>query len=180
MNKIKAAFEMQRYRAAYRGIDFLFTFEEWLEWWGDDIDKRGSGKNGLCMARNGDIGPYASWNVRKATISENSVEAMLGRKMSDETKRKMSIASSSRTMSPEARAKIGEAHTGKTVSEEAKQKLREANIGKTHSEETKRKMSEKQKSRPRKPMSEEHKQNLREAFTGKKKPQRKTNDSNSN
>jgi len=73
---------------------------------------------------------------------------MLGKKLSEETKRK-----------------IGDAHKDKKLSEETKRKISEArkgeknpNYGKKHSEETKRKMSESQKSKPK---SEEHKRKLR-------------------
>ena len=64
----------QRNRAKRRGIEWHFTFEEWVAWWGDDIDKRGNSKDSLVMARTGDIGPYHPDNVRKATVSENTNE----------------------------------------------------------------------------------------------------------
>jgi hypothetical protein len=70
-------------RARNRGIDFLFTFEEWLEAWGDKINLMGRGSTKYCMARNGpDIGPYAPWNVRIITNAENISEGNKGKTIS--------------------------------------------------------------------------------------------------
>lgn len=57
--------------AQQRGIEWHFTFETWMAWWGDDFHLRGPLSNDLCMARHGDQGPYHPDNVRKATNSEN-------------------------------------------------------------------------------------------------------------
>ena len=67
----EAAFQNQKVTAKHRGIPFLFTFEEWVEWWGDDFALRGRKGHELVMARNGDIGPYAIGNVTKTTASKN-------------------------------------------------------------------------------------------------------------
>ena len=93
--KIKTAYFSQRCQAKKRGIDWNFTFESWLDWWGDDILKRGRKQGELVMARTGDTGAYHPDNVRKATAEENHFEAHLGnsytkgKKMSTETKQKM-------------------------------------------------------------------------------------------
>ena len=63
------AYHKQKYRAKERGIDWEFTFETWVEWWGDDFNKRG--RMGLHMARIGDEGPYSPDNCIKATASDN-------------------------------------------------------------------------------------------------------------
>ena len=68
---LKQRFDEQKNRAKRNKIEWHFTFEEWVDWWGDDIDKRGTSKDSLVMARTGDIGPYHPNNVRKATVSEN-------------------------------------------------------------------------------------------------------------
>jgi hypothetical protein len=73
------AFYLQRDRARSRGIEFNFTYEEWCRWWranlGPDwFSLRGCGKDKYVMARNGDKGPYAAWNVKCITLSENSRE----------------------------------------------------------------------------------------------------------
>ena len=54
-----------------RNIDWHFTYESWLEWWGDDIVNRGNKSGQLVMARKGDIGPYHPDNVVKITCNEN-------------------------------------------------------------------------------------------------------------
>ena len=62
-----------------RNIEWQFTFEEWLDWWGDDIHNRGILKGQLVMARYGDIGPYHPDNVRKTTVEDNVKEARANR-----------------------------------------------------------------------------------------------------
>lgn len=71
------AFILHRNGAARRGIAFHFTYEEWCAWWkyhlGPDWFKlRGKRMGQYCMARRGDKGPYARYNVKCLTHSENS------------------------------------------------------------------------------------------------------------
>jgi hypothetical protein len=67
------AFQVQRTNANRRGIQFLFTFEEWWAWW--QIDNRwanrGMGSGKFVMARKGDTGPYSPDNVYCATHAQN-------------------------------------------------------------------------------------------------------------
>jgi len=72
---LKQKYGEQKNRAIRRNIEWHFTFEEWVAWWGDDIDKRGRSKDSLVMARHNDIGPYHPDNVRKATVTENVNES---------------------------------------------------------------------------------------------------------
>jgi len=65
----------QKVRAKKRSIDWHFTLDEWITWWGDDITKRGSKSGQLVMSRYKDEGPYHPDNVRKATVNENAIEA---------------------------------------------------------------------------------------------------------
>jgi hypothetical protein len=67
------ALQAQVHSARRRQIPFLFTAEEWWAWWqiDDRWSRRGLKGNGLVMARKGDVGPYASWNVYPCTSSEN-------------------------------------------------------------------------------------------------------------
>lgn len=69
-------FRVAKADAKRRGIPFLFTFEEWWEFWGQDDrwSRRGRGGDNLVMARNGDTGPYAPWNVHCCTYAENQAE----------------------------------------------------------------------------------------------------------
>jgi hypothetical protein len=70
------AFWHHRGRAKTRGIPFLFTFEEWSALWIESgkWEERGSGPEKYCMARQGDVGPYALGNVRICTNRENNAE----------------------------------------------------------------------------------------------------------
>jgi hypothetical protein len=85
-NKLRSAYLDQKNNAESRGIDFLFSFDEWVEWWGDDIERRGAIhsstgrkvlRNRLVMARHGDVGPYSPSNTKKITCSENTAEQWL-------------------------------------------------------------------------------------------------------
>ena len=66
------AYVKHKSKAKQRGVEFLLTFEEWRDWWGDDFDSRGRVKGGLVMARHGDTGPYALGNIYKTTCEENT------------------------------------------------------------------------------------------------------------
>lgn len=76
---MKQKYFEQKKNAKQRNIEWQFTFDEWITWWGDDIVNRGCLKGQLVMARNGDTGPYHPDNVRKATCGENVVEAHIGK-----------------------------------------------------------------------------------------------------
>jgi hypothetical protein len=74
MDLRRRAYARHKNIAKFRGIEWDFTFEEWLEVWGDKIKERGRGSDQLCMARKGDEGPYAIWNVVIKTNRENIKE----------------------------------------------------------------------------------------------------------
>lgn len=78
--KIYNAYHSQKTHAAKRNIDWHFTYETWLEWWGDDIVNRGRGIGKLVMARHGDKGPYHPDNVKKITHEENCSEGGPGKR----------------------------------------------------------------------------------------------------
>jgi hypothetical protein len=71
-NELLKKFHNQKSNAKRRGIEWHLTFPEWVEWWGKDIDKRGSGHDKLQMQRFGDLGPYALGNIKKGFPMENS------------------------------------------------------------------------------------------------------------
>jgi len=71
---LKNKFDCQKTHAKIRGIDFNFTFEQWVTWWGDDISQRGCRKGQLVMARLNDIGPYSPDNVIKQECGINTAE----------------------------------------------------------------------------------------------------------
>jgi predicted GIY-YIG superfamily endonuclease len=80
---------------------------------------------------------------RKISEAQKGNTNMLGKYHTDETKRKMSEASTGRKHTDEAIRKMSEAHKGRVVSEETKRKISERVV----SDETKRKMSEAQQRR---------------------------------
>lgn len=72
MKKLRSDYNSQKSNAKRRGIEWQFTFESWLKFWGDDIYKRGTGHDKLCMQRFSDSGPYHPDNVRKDYAMQNA------------------------------------------------------------------------------------------------------------
>ncbi|CAG9205621.1 conserved hypothetical protein [Burkholderia gladioli] len=70
--KYKIAFQTQRHNAGRRGIEWELTFEQWLDWWGDDIERRGVHPHNLQMQRIADSGPYALGNIKKGHPKQNA------------------------------------------------------------------------------------------------------------
>ena len=77
----KKAFDDQMRHAKDRGIDWLFTYEEWLELWlvSGEWQNRGRLPDQFCMCRFGDNGPYSLRNCFIATNKENQRERWDGR-----------------------------------------------------------------------------------------------------
>lgn len=67
----KKRYHSQRNGAKKRGIEWRLTFREWLDWWGEDLDRRGSGRDQLQMQRKLDSGPYALGNIVKGVPRQN-------------------------------------------------------------------------------------------------------------
>jgi len=67
----RAAYINHKAGSKRRGIAFLLSIEEWIEWWGDDFELRGKGADDLCMGRFDDSGSYELGNIYKTTNSEN-------------------------------------------------------------------------------------------------------------
>jgi hypothetical protein len=69
-------------------IAWLFTaLDEWLDLWlkSGKWHQRGKGRGQYVMARFGDIGPYAPWNVEIKLAGENNSEAHKGRSLPPRT-----------------------------------------------------------------------------------------------
>ena len=77
--KYQTQYDNAKYHAIHiRNIEWKFTYDSWVAWWGDDIANRGPRKGQLVMARYKDQGPYHPDNVRKATAEENCGEGSRG------------------------------------------------------------------------------------------------------
>jgi hypothetical protein len=74
------AYQAQRHHAKARGIGWEITFEEWLDWWGEDIDRRGTSPTSLQMQRIADAGPYKVGNIKKGVPKQNSQTAAIVRR----------------------------------------------------------------------------------------------------
>ena len=102
----------------------------------------GNGYN-LTLGGGGRFGYKISDETRKklsiARIGKDS--PMYGKKHSAETKRKMSEAQKGKKQSAETRRKISKAGKGRKHSNETKRKMSEAGKGRKHTEESKQKMS---------------------------------------
>ena len=90
--RLKAAYGNHKHIAIKRGIPFLFTFEQWSEWWltDDRWSRRGRKAGQLQMGRKGNSGPYAPENVECVT--------------KEQKQRSQLIALSVSAFSPERRA----------------------------------------------------------------------------
>lgn len=77
-----AAYYAQKYAAGQRGIGWEFTFEDWVNWWEEQLGynwmkKRGCLRGEYVMARKGDKGPYARWNVECKTNTQNHTDKVI-------------------------------------------------------------------------------------------------------
>ena len=144
----RKAYKLQRYDAARRGITWYFNYISWKNKWikSGHWHERGCHKGQYVMARFGDKGPYASWNVRICTVEENYKEAK-PQEFSSRTRLKMSHAQLGKRHSIETKKKISVSQKGRKFSIETKAKMSAAKIGnkhhldKKHSSKTRSKMS---------------------------------------
>ena len=77
--RLKAAYGNHKHIAIKRGIPFLFTFEQWSEWWltDDRWSRRGRKAGQLQMGRKGNSGPYAPENVECVTKEQKQRSQLL-------------------------------------------------------------------------------------------------------
>ena len=95
--------------------------------------------HGYNIQAGGTLGPDA------AVARERRRRSAIGRKLSDETKRKISEANAGRVVNEEVRAKLSAAKIGSERSEETKEKIRTARQGAKLTDEAKAKLSEARK-----------------------------------
>lgn len=75
----RVAYNDQKKSALKRGVEWQFTFEQWLRWWETELGYnwfklRGHHTGEYVMARNGDKGPYEASNVRCILVENNHNE----------------------------------------------------------------------------------------------------------
>jgi len=72
------AYAAQKKMARVRSIEFLLTYEEWLDIWKQSghWHERGHRKGQYVMSRPKDRGPYASWNVKIVTVAVNNLDRL--------------------------------------------------------------------------------------------------------
>lgn len=96
-DKVYSAYLCQVSTSKRRGIEWCFTYEEWVRWWQLHLgpnwfNRRGCRKGQYVMARRGDKGPYVWWNVECKTADENNREAGRGAPGSANTAAKLTEA----------------------------------------------------------------------------------------
>lgn len=74
MHPLKDAFNKQKNAAKFRGVEWKFSFDEWLKVWQDsgNLENRGKGIGKFVMARFGDVGPYSPSNVEIILCEKNT------------------------------------------------------------------------------------------------------------
>ena len=118
-------FNAHKSNAKRRNIEFLLTFEEWLDIWekSGKCEQRGRGADKYCMCRIGDKGAYSIDNVFIGQGKQNVSDGNIGKPDSEETKRKKSLAAKGRSHDyakgannvmhrPEVKAKLSQAISG--------------------------------------------------------------------
>jgi hypothetical protein len=115
--------------AARRKIEFLLTFEEWLEIWVSSgyLAERGRKSHQYCMGRYGDKGPYAVGNVYITTCLEN-LAIQKRAKHTEEFKAELAERNRNRIWTKKSRAKVGTAKKNQNHTEEAKAAISKAQV----------------------------------------------------
>lgn len=128
IKKAKQQFWNHQQRAKRKGINFLLTFEQWLQIWLDSghYHEKGTKRGQYVMSRFNDVGPYSIDNVKIQTVGQNTKEAFTinnadfikprfgeenhfyGRKHSIESRAKIKEARAKQIWTPEARKKVSE------------------------------------------------------------------------
>lgn len=64
-------YRQQRLQAKQRGVEWLFTLDNWKDFWGEKLAFRGVKQDELCCCRYNDEGPYSPQNCYIDTNGEN-------------------------------------------------------------------------------------------------------------
>ena len=114
-DKYRQGYTRSKADAKRRGIDFLFTFEEWKKWWIDTGKWELRGRESGCyqMCRNNDTGPYALGNVYCDTIEANSKLPHVGMTRPAQWSQKISNSLSGKPKSSSHAKSLAAARLGK-------------------------------------------------------------------
>ena len=95
----RKAYTQHKSNAKQRGVEFKLTFDEWKQIWVDSEkwEQRGRGADKYCMCRIGDAGCYEVGNVFIGIGKTNVRDGNLGKKDSQETRHKKSVAAKGKT-----------------------------------------------------------------------------------
>ncbi len=120
-------------RAKGRNILWGITYVQWIRIWLESghWHERGRLKGQYVMARFGDKGPYAPWNVKIITCGENVAEAGRKRRHTDQFKTKMSRIMRGNTYGRFNKGRIGGMY-GKKHNAETKRKMSIIKMGNNH------------------------------------------------
>lgn len=113
---------------------------------------------------NGNAGTFI---VQTDEVNEKKRKANLGKKHSEETKRKLSQIGKEKTRTEDFKQKVSQFHTGRKRSDETCKKIGDAHRGKVISPELRLKMSEAKKGKPRGSPSPETIEKIRASNVGK-------------
>lgn len=79
-HKFYRAFAQQRNQAQWRNEGWTMSFEEWFDFWGEDIERRGRGAEDLAMTRKDSSQPWTLENVELITRKEHLQRCGIARK----------------------------------------------------------------------------------------------------
>ena len=90
---LRKRFFEHKYNSKRRGVDFLFSFDEWVSCWKNSgkLEQRGCRKGYYVMGRRGGTGPYSLDNVEIILFEDNLVDQIQNINKSLEYRAKMSL-----------------------------------------------------------------------------------------
>jgi group I intron endonuclease len=104
-----------------------------------ELKTQGKAEYNIAAGGSGNSNQYKTEEEMKI-IGEKISKAKIGKKMSEESKRKMSETRKGRKVSDETKEKIRNSNLGRKFSDETKEKIRKLATGRKHTEETKEKI----------------------------------------